>query len=183
MQKGNLLHRIKELHEVYGEIVRIAPNELSFINAGAWHDLYGHHPGRETTPKWGYGELPGGAKRLFTANDSEHSRFRRIMARGFSDRALRDMEPVFQKITNDLVGGFRKYTSGSDTRTTVVDLREWYNFVGADVVSELVFGESFDCIGSARPHPWNVMLYEHLDALSWFAVFRFLNFPGMERVL
>ncbi len=27
------------------------------------------------------------------------------------------------------------------------------------------------------------MLYEHMEALSWFASFRYLNFPGMERVL
>ena len=27
------------------------------------------------------------------------------------------------------------------------------------------------------------MLYEHLEALSWFASFRYLSFPGMERVL
>ena len=27
------------------------------------------------------------------------------------------------------------------------------------------------------------MLYEHLEALSWFASFRYLSVPGMERVL
>ena len=70
MQNGNLVHRIKELHEKYGEIVRIAPNEFSFINASAWHDLYGHHPGRGTTPKWGYGAVPTGVQNIFNADDS-----------------------------------------------------------------------------------------------------------------
>lgn len=35
MRNGNLVHRIKELHEKYGEIVRIAPNELPYISASA----------------------------------------------------------------------------------------------------------------------------------------------------
>ena len=29
------------------------PTSLSFINANAWHDIYGHDPGRGTTPKGG----------------------------------------------------------------------------------------------------------------------------------
>lgn len=33
---GNLAVRIHELHEHYGPVVRIAPNELSFISAEAW---------------------------------------------------------------------------------------------------------------------------------------------------
>ena len=74
MQNGSLVHRIKELHEKYGEIVRIAPNELSYISASAWHDIYGHHPGRGTIPKWGYGAVPTGVHSIFTADDSEHSR-------------------------------------------------------------------------------------------------------------
>lgn len=33
---GKLAVRIHELHQQYGPIVRIAPNELSFISAEAW---------------------------------------------------------------------------------------------------------------------------------------------------
>ena len=183
MQNGNLVHRIKELHETYGDIARTAPNELSFINASAWHDLYGHHPGRGTAPKWGYGTIPTGAHSIFTADDPEHSRYRRLMAHGSSDKALRDMEPILQKHANELVASFRKQIRQSDAGHTVINLVGWYSFTGYDIISELTFGESFDCIGSARAHPWTSMLYEHMEALSWFASFRSLNFPGMERVL
>lgn len=183
MQNGNLVHRIKELHEKYGEIVRIAPNQLSYISASAWHDIYGHHPGRGTIPKWGYGAVPTGVHSIFTADDSEHSCYRRLLARGFSDKALRDMEPILQKHTDELVSSFRKQISHSDTGSAVVGLVNWYSFTGYDITSELTFGESLNCIRSARSQPWNSMLYEHLEALSWFASFRYLSFPGMERVL
>ncbi|KAJ5908819.1 cytochrome P450 [Penicillium taxi] len=32
---------IKELHDQYGLVVRIAPNELSYIDPKAWNDIYG----------------------------------------------------------------------------------------------------------------------------------------------
>ena len=97
MQNGNLMYRVEELHDEYGEIIRIAPNELSFINASAWHDLYGHHPGRESLPRWGYGDSPNGVDVILTAKDIEHSRFRRLMALVFSEKTLRGIEPIFQK--------------------------------------------------------------------------------------
>ena len=32
--------KIKDLHDIYGPVVRIAPNELSFISPKAWNDIY-----------------------------------------------------------------------------------------------------------------------------------------------
>ena len=182
-QNGNLVHRIKELHETFGEAVRIAPNEVSFISSNAWQDIYGHHPGRGTLPKWGYGDSPNGIESIFTAKDAEHSRFRRLMARGFSDKALRDMEPILQKPINALISSFRERISHSGTESTVVDMVDWYDFTGHDIISELTFGESFDCIGSERVHPWNAMLYKNLRELSWLASFEFFKVPGVERIL
>jgi hypothetical protein len=40
MVKGELPHRIKAWHERYGPIVRVAPDELSFLDATAWRDIY-----------------------------------------------------------------------------------------------------------------------------------------------
>ncbi|KAJ5117586.1 cytochrome P450 [Penicillium atrosanguineum] len=35
---------INELHDKYGLVVRIAPNELSYIDPKAWNDIYGRNP-------------------------------------------------------------------------------------------------------------------------------------------
>jgi hypothetical protein len=32
----------KKWHEQYGEVVRVQPNELSFIGESAWKDIYAH---------------------------------------------------------------------------------------------------------------------------------------------
>ena len=100
------------------------------------------------------------------------------MAHGFSDRALRDIEPIFQKHTNALLGSFRDRSSHSD-----VEVVNWYEFTGNDTISGLTFGKSFNCIGSEHVHSWNLMLYESLQALSRFAYFKFLYYPAIERSL
>ncbi|KAK3374586.1 cytochrome P450 [Podospora didyma] len=56
--RGNTVHKWAELHEKYGEVVRIAPNQLSYISVGAWQDIYGARgisppeagPGRSKSP-------------------------------------------------------------------------------------------------------------------------------------
>lgn len=45
--KGILPYRLKELHDQYGDAVRIAPNYLDYNSSVAWEDIYGfpkdHH--------------------------------------------------------------------------------------------------------------------------------------------
>ncbi|KAF5974269.1 cytochrome P450 monooxygenase [Fusarium coicis] len=40
---GAGLKKIHDLHQIYGDIVRVAPNELSFGYPEAWEDVMGHH--------------------------------------------------------------------------------------------------------------------------------------------
>lgn len=42
--RGNFVADVKTFHEQYGEIVRIAPNELSHVKEDAWHDIFGTQP-------------------------------------------------------------------------------------------------------------------------------------------
>ncbi len=40
--KGVLVYDMLELHKQYGDVVRIAPNELAFANPEAWREIMGH---------------------------------------------------------------------------------------------------------------------------------------------
>ena len=40
--RGDGVQWVVELHQKYGGIVRVAPNELSFSSNGAYKDIYGH---------------------------------------------------------------------------------------------------------------------------------------------
>ena len=52
---------MEEIHETYGETVRLAPNELSFASDQAWKDVYAYRPGMSEPPKdrhWYFSESP-----------------------------------------------------------------------------------------------------------------------------
>lgn len=46
--KGTHAYHLKEFHDIYGEVVRISPNELSYNSAEAWNAIYGHVKGTKT---------------------------------------------------------------------------------------------------------------------------------------
>lgn len=101
------------LHEQYGEVVRVAPDELSFVNPDAWRDIHGHGHSQgksaqgSVPPKhwtW-YGKSSNGVANLVEEENSEdHARMRRVFKPAFSDRALKDQEPLFVKYVDQLVG-------------------------------------------------------------------------------
>jgi len=46
-RNGEISKWITELHEQYGDAVRVAPNEVSFTSADtAWSDIYGFRTGK-----------------------------------------------------------------------------------------------------------------------------------------
>ena len=46
IQRGNLHNQLKDFHDRYGNIVRIAPSELSFTDPEAIKDIYSARPGQ-----------------------------------------------------------------------------------------------------------------------------------------
>ena len=49
-----------DFHAKYGDVIRLAPNELSFGCEEAWRDIYMHRPGHKETKKdarWYLGQL------------------------------------------------------------------------------------------------------------------------------
>lgn len=87
-------HRyVARLHATYGEIVRITPNELSFISEQAWKDIYMHRQdgsGKavKQLPKNNIRPNQNGVYSILDAPDDVHSRQRRMLSHAFSDRAV-----------------------------------------------------------------------------------------------
>ena len=47
MRDGSIVKWLKQLHDKYGDAVRLAPNEVSFISGDtAWPDIYGFRTGK-----------------------------------------------------------------------------------------------------------------------------------------
>jgi hypothetical protein len=119
---GKSHQSILELHRQYGEIVRLSPDELSFIHPDAWRDIYGH--GSRATQgsappknwKW-YGSNVNGVESMAQASGIEnHSRMRRVFKPAFADRALKEQEPLFMKYVNQLIGNLTKSVEGDPSQ-------------------------------------------------------------------
>ncbi|RKL18921.1 hypothetical protein BFJ70_g14135 [Fusarium oxysporum] len=131
------------LHEKYGDIVRLAPDEVSFIDPQAWKDIYGFHAGsKENFPKdyTFYGpDAAGRGGGIFRANDEAHARQRRIFSHAFSDRALNQQEPILMSYVDKLITRLEAFAKGEPGLK--IDIEMWYNFTTFDVMADLTFGE------------------------------------------
>jgi len=85
------------LHAKYGRVVRTSPKHLSYTGAAAFKDIYGYEKkGLYKDPHF-YGKPLNGVHSLFSADDASHSRQRKILSNSFSDRALKEQEPLLKQ--------------------------------------------------------------------------------------
>lgn len=105
--KGDLHCQLVLLHRRYGQSVRIAPDEISYTHLEAWKEIYAARPGQlayERDPRDYINDIPD----ILSSDRVRHAQIRRLFAHGFSDRALREQEPVVQGFIDDLVEQLRK---------------------------------------------------------------------------
>ncbi|KAK3356595.1 isotrichodermin C-15 hydroxylase [Lasiosphaeria hispida] len=151
--RGNITMKMHELHEIYGPVVRVAPWELSYITAETWKDICLSRRGKEPmnlNTSYGIIELEhfGAFSILWQASHAQHARHRRVMAPAFSDKAMREQEPVFHKYVDLLVQRMH------ENQGTVIDICTWFHFTTFDMIGDLAFGEPFDCLKDSQFHPW-----------------------------
>ncbi|MCJ1251728.1 hypothetical protein MMC30_008965 [Trapelia coarctata] len=184
LQRGDFHQVVKRLHDQYGPIVRLGPNELSFTHAQAWQDIYGHHQGRTNFPKntkeWMKATV-NETHSILSANNADHSRIRRLLAHAFSDKAMRAQEPLIQSYITLLIAQLRKKATASPNHTATVDITEWFNFTLFDITGDLSFGEPFGCLETGKYHPWIALLFQTFKAITLLASSRFI--PGAETLL
>jgi cytochrome P450 len=145
--RGRMDLEIRQMHDDHGPIIRLGPREVSFITSQAWTDIYG----------WGHRQLPktqrfskDEVQNIITANDANHTRFRKAISHGFSDKALRDQEQLIKKYIDLLMEKLRDVAEVG----TKTDMVKWYNYTTFDLIGDLTFGQSFNCLASAKTHFW-----------------------------
>lgn len=146
--RGTLPFDMLALHKCYGPVVRIAPDELAFADPRAWKDIMGHKSGgggtnagsEEDMLKYDkfYRPVESVPRDIVNAGREEHALLRRTMAHGFSDRSMREQQPVIQGYIDLLMRRLRE-NSGDGERK--VDIAAWYNYTTFDVIGDLAFGE------------------------------------------
>jgi cytochrome P450 len=144
------------LHEKYGPVVRIAPNELSFNTASSWKDIYGYRPGHSPFIKGGFYDGGPFVKRFGTRSlvnikdPTEHGQMRRYLAHAFSDKSMREQEELVAKEVDTLVKKLGQFGAAEDG----TNLQSWLNMATFDIAGSLGFGKSFDALqnGTSNKH-------------------------------
>ncbi|GME31920.1 putative cytochrome p450 protein [Neofusicoccum parvum] len=165
-------HRTARLHAQYGDVVRIAPNELSFISAEAWRDIYGHKiAGKGGLPKDRnfYGTDVVGSNSIIRTNDADHSRQRRLLAHAFSDKALREQEPLIRKYVDLLI---EKMQDVARTPSASIDMVRYYNCCTFDIMADLTFGEPLGLLEQSDYTPWVAAVFASLKTNNIRALVR-----------
>ena len=144
---------IRNLHLIHGDIVRVAPNELSFANGSAWNDIYGaatqEHKATEKEPR--HYLTPGGGNNasIVGASTKDHPRLRRALLHPFSERALNEMEPLISRHLETLVNILR--AAAPDEKFDMVTM---YNHAAFDIMSDYGFDEPLHMQTSSQHRSW-----------------------------
>lgn len=125
---GRLPYKVLELHQKYGEVVRIGPNDLAFANPQAWQDIYGLQSGRVQNrkdhfsyPVHNYDENVGD---IIFGEDVQHARLRRLLAPGFTTAAVKDLSSMIESYGSLLITQLRKAVE----KEPVQDLSHWFEW-------------------------------------------------------
>ena len=116
---------VHDLHLKYGEIVRIAPDELSFTGGAAWKDIYGFRNGLPENRKDPAENTDANPRypTIINANRNDHGRLRKLLSNAFSDKVLRGQEPVLLHYVDLLVSRLMEMHSDGQPFNIV----KWYN--------------------------------------------------------
>ncbi|KAI0601521.1 putative cytochrome P450 [Biscogniauxia sp. FL1348] len=153
---GQWPRRIQAAHRKYGDIVRIAPNELSFVTAQSFQDIYGPpSKSRKLFPKSELFYATGITNLVFQTDPDEHAKQYKLFAPAFRASALRSQEHVIQEYADLLVSQLRGLAVSTGEAVNMSLWLEWLTF---DIIGELTFGESFDAIKETRSHYWVTLL-------------------------
>jgi len=89
----------------------------------------------------------------------DHRRFRRLFAPAFSDRALRNQEPLFQRHVNKLISRLQQSTTGA------VDLVKMYQLTTFDIMGDLSFGQPLGLLENSQYSPWVQAVFDSIKAI------------------
>lgn len=179
--RGRQPYRQLELHEKYGSIVRVAPNEVSFSSARSWLEIYGPRKGIGTFIKSEFydgGNFAAEALSIVSERDpKKHAEMRKYLASAFSDRSLKAQEPLIAHSVDLFVEKLGEAGQGNRGTNMVM----WYNLMTFDIIGSLAFGQDFGGVESGTEHFWVAIVSKslRLGALADF----FRRFPMLSTIV
>ncbi|KAK2764961.1 hypothetical protein FQN54_008660 [Arachnomyces sp. PD_36] len=131
---GHRAKTIHKLHEEYGSVVQLGPNELSFSSSESIEPIYGIGTQFRKAPAYKAMARPG----IFNMRDpAAHRERRRLMNHAFSQQHLHGMEPAFHTSMKKLIARIEQQDGKA------LDVRHWFRMYTLDNAGEAFLGTSF----------------------------------------
>ncbi|KAG9623725.1 cytochrome P450, partial [Aureobasidium melanogenum] len=144
---------VLKLHLRYGPIVRMAPNELSFITP-VWKEIYGFKK-PELTKDWTNYALSENTKRSILLAGADHGRQRKMLAPAFGERALKLQQGMLTTYTGMMVERLEERMK----ENKAIDMAKVYNCVTFDTIADLMFGKSLGLCENMEYSDWLSQLF------------------------
>ncbi|KAG8626743.1 hypothetical protein KVT40_005688 [Elsinoe batatas] len=135
---------IRTLHQKYGRLVRIAPNEVSVADLDAIRTIYG--PGSKFQKSNWYSVWQGTQKTdLFAERDIRtHSDLKRKISRIYAMSSLTPLEKWIDNAVECFMDQMRRQGTSS------IDLGVWLQLLAFDVIGEVSFSRRFGFLEAGR---------------------------------
>jgi cytochrome P450 len=135
----------KEIHDKYGPVVRISPNQLSFCSASSWKDIYGHVGGRQQFLKSDTYQNEYHPNIVSARDPAQHGQMRKLLSHGFSQKALMEQEDIVHEYVDLLIKQIQTHATNKPQGEEMV---KWYNYITFDIIGDLAFGDPFGSLKS-----------------------------------
>ncbi|KLO10727.1 cytochrome P450 [Schizopora paradoxa] len=169
-KRGDGHLRIKKLHDEFGPIVRIGPNEISVVDVSALSPILGAD-GMPKGPMWDGRRPPNGICNIEMLRDPvEHLRRRKVWNRAFTTNAVKDYEEVVVKRSLQLLDALVSQSANGGS----IDLTKWYSYFTFDIMGDMLFGGGFEFIRDGDRHgimdlmTHTVVALSMIQHLPWF---------------
>ncbi|KAK1638012.1 benzoate 4-monooxygenase cytochrome P450 [Colletotrichum phormii] len=177
---GRQPYDVLKLHEKYGPVVRVAPNELSFDTSQSWKDIYAQRKGHGTFIKSAFydgGNFADQAHSIVSErNPEKHGEMRKFISNAFSDRSLREQEGLVTGVVDQFIDQIGRLGVVPHS----VDMSLWTHLLTFDIIGELAFGQTFGGVESGEQHAWVVAVVESMAQASLSDTLQ--RFPILGRV-
>ncbi|KAF2685008.1 cytochrome protein [Lentithecium fluviatile CBS 122367] len=172
---GQFLWEIKRMHEKYGPVVRITPDELHIDDPEYWYEVYCNNSSTRPIDKQEKLRYRFGVPdAIFSTPDGEQHRSRRqAMAGFFSKQRLRTSQDRVNQLIERVSHRISTEYAGSDR---VLDLGDMFSCLAVDIVTELCFRRCTNCTEAPDfKAPLVGVTANTLWISHWNAYFRFLQ--------
>ncbi|KAF2147767.1 putative P450 monooxygenase [Myriangium duriaei CBS 260.36] len=153
VKNGSYIWKIKELHEQYGPIVRVSPDELHVADPEFYEEIYTSSARkRDKDPRFtgSMGVVPGGEAAFWTAPHALHRIRREALNNYFSTAKIAGIQPLLETKIGQLCDRFEEYAK----QGRVLNLNDGFNAFSMDVITEFLFGQSWKFLEASDFHGW-----------------------------